>query len=240
MDSVIFSVVENDKQQTHFSYNVLIFNIHQEISDHRFNHYHPIQSTTKQFCNLPEEFFSQFSECSFKTTNGECLSDANYRTFDGSCNNLFNPWWGTSNIPFRRLLNANYADGINEIVCKLKNKNLVRILGEFLPRELSVTGIRLPSPREISNACSNEIESRIERSVNDLFTAFAQFVDHDLSSAANGLDDDLQPVTCQCEEQIKNPFCLNIPTPEMLDQSCMLFPRSSALFQREPACQLSK
>lgn len=76
--------------------------------------------------------------------------------------------------------------------------------------------------------------------MNDLFTAFAQFVDHDLSSSANGLDDDLQQVVCQCEEQIENPFCLNIPTPDMPDQTCMLFPRSSALFQKEPACQLSK
>jgi hypothetical protein len=33
---------------------------------------------------------------------------------------------------------------------------------------------------------------------------------------------------------------MNIPTPDMPDQLCMLFPRSSALFQRDAACQLSK
>lgn len=170
---------------------------------------------------------------------GTCFPDARYRTFDGSCNNLLNPWWGTINIPFRRLLNANYADGINEILLEIVHIHR-SYLGEFLPRQLSVTGTRLATPREISNICSNTIDSKSERSVNDLFTSFAQFLDHDLSSAANGLDDDKQRIICQCNEQIKNPFCLNIPTPDMPDQLCMLFPRSSALFQREPACQLSE
>ena len=113
-------------------------------------------------------------------------------------------------------------------------------VGEFLPRNLSVTGKPLPTPREVSNVCSNEIGISTERLINSLFTSFAQFIDHDLSSAANGFDDENNPVTCQCEEQIKNPFCLNIPTPDMPDQLCMLFPRSSATFQRDPACQLSK
>lgn len=69
----------------------------------------------KEFCFSSS---SKFSECSYKATTGPCLANANYRTFDGSCNNLDNPWWGTTNVPFRRLLNANYADGINEILSR--------------------------------------------------------------------------------------------------------------------------
>ncbi len=98
----------------------------------------------------------------------------------------------------------------------------------------------MPTPREISNICSNEIGINTERSINSFFTSFAQFIDHDLTNAANGMDDENNRIICQCEEEIKNPFCLNIPTPDMSDQLCMLFPRSSALFQRESACQLSK
>ena len=41
----------------------------------------------------------------------ECIPDAFFRTFDGVCNNLKNPWWGTTNIPFQRLMPAQYQDG---------------------------------------------------------------------------------------------------------------------------------
>ncbi|CAF1476604.1 unnamed protein product [Adineta steineri] len=162
---------------------------------------------------------STASECSYKTLDVTCLSDAFYRTFDGVCNNILNSWWGTTNIPFRRLMRANYADGF------------------FSPRNVSKTGDSLPSPRVISNTCSNEIANTTERSINSFFTTFAQFIDHDLTSAANGRDDIGEQIHCDCEDT-ENPFCMNIPTPDMPDQLCMLFPRSSAFFEREEACQL--
>ena len=178
------------------------------------------------------------SVCPYKAIGVPCLPDARYRTFDGTCNNLLNPWWGSANIPFRRLLNANYADGTEKSVSTISK--LLLSLGQFLPRSLSVTGNPLPTPREVSNVCSNEVGINTERSINSFFTSFAQFIDHDVSNAATGLDDDSRSVRCQCQEQTPNPFCLNIPTPDMSDQLCMLFPRSSALFQKNAACQLSK
>jgi len=66
-------------------------------------------------------FFCKSSLCSYKSLNVSCLSNAYYRTFDGSCNNLLNPWWGTTNIPFRRLMKANYADGIKQIFSIIQN-----------------------------------------------------------------------------------------------------------------------
>jgi hypothetical protein len=56
-------------------------------------------------------YFYQSSVCSYKSIGVSCFADAHYRTFDGACNNLINPWWGSANVPFRRLLKANYADG---------------------------------------------------------------------------------------------------------------------------------
>ena len=103
-----------------------------------------------------------------------------------------------------------------------------------------MTGRSLPTPREISNVCSNAVDNATEPVVNALFTTFAQFIDHDLTSTANGKDDDGHPITCQCREDLPNPFCMNIPTPDMPDQACMLFPRSSDFYQREIACDLSR
>jgi len=114
---------------------------------------------------------------------------------------------------------------------------LFSISGVFLPRNQSVTGQSLPTPREVSNACASEVGVNSERSVNSFFTSFGQFIDHDLTNSASGRDDQGNQINCQC--QVSNPFCLNIPTPDVPDQLCMLIPRSSASFQREPGCQLT-
>lgn len=37
--------------------------------------------------------------------------NSQYRSFDGSCNNLQNPVWGTPNTRYNRLLPAIYGDG---------------------------------------------------------------------------------------------------------------------------------
>ena len=100
-----------------------------------------------------------------------------------------------------------------------------------------MTGSPLPTPREISNICSNDTDHRTEISLNSLFTTFAQFIDHDLSSTASGIDDEGHPIVCHCQSPVINPFCLNIPTPDMINQSCILFKRSSDFYRRESACQ---
>lgn len=40
-----------------------------------------------------------------------CDFSGKYRTIDGTCNNLNNPTWGSSNTPFIRLAGAHYSDG---------------------------------------------------------------------------------------------------------------------------------
>jgi hypothetical protein len=209
---------------------VKIFNIQQKYQN---------QLKSKEYFNknILIVLFNKSSGCSYKSIDVSCVSDAFYRTFDGTCNNLLTPWWGSTNIPFRRLMKATYADGMIQI---LNNRIKFLFLGEFLPRHFSVLGTPLASPREISNICSHEIDNLIEHSINSFFTAFAQFIGHDLSSTANGRDDKGNEINCECKEEIKNPFCLNIPTPDMSDQLCMLVPRSSASFQRDMACQLCK
>ncbi|UJR29119.1 hypothetical protein I4U23_010333 [Adineta vaga] len=184
--------------------------IEQKFLNNFTHHHHHLQGFPS---HLPSK-----NICAYKSIDVSCLSDALYRTFDGTCNNLQNHWWGTTNIPFRRLGKANYVDG------------------QFYPRNVSITGISLVSPRLISNTCSNELTDVSERSINSFFTTFAQFIDHDLSSSANGKDDDGKSIHCDCQDD-SNPFCMNIQTPDMHDQACMIFARSSAPFERDDACQ---
>ena len=40
-----------------------------------------------------------------------CDPDAEFRTIDGSCNNLEEPNWGQVGTPYQRLVNADYAPG---------------------------------------------------------------------------------------------------------------------------------
>ena len=63
-----------------------------------------------------------FIECPFHTTvnaegrqrpDPQCKGlDLLYRSADGSCNNLNNPSWGSSFMPFLRFLPPDYSDGV--------------------------------------------------------------------------------------------------------------------------------
>jgi hypothetical protein len=50
--------------------------------------------------------------CPFSATNIVCNSN-DYQSFDGSCNNLDNQFFGKSNTPYKRLLSPEYGDGVN-------------------------------------------------------------------------------------------------------------------------------
>ncbi|CAF1439757.1 unnamed protein product [Rotaria sordida] len=69
--------------------------------------------------------------------------------------------------------------------------NSITLLSEFFLHNLSVIEIPLTSSREMSKTCSNEVVNVIENSIYlFFFTSFAQFINYDLSSAANGKDDE--------------------------------------------------
>lgn len=42
-----------------------------------------------------------------------------YRSYDGTCNNLQNPLWGTPNTRYNRLLPPNYGDGEYLLLIKI-------------------------------------------------------------------------------------------------------------------------
>ena len=82
-----------------------------------------------------------------------------FRSIDGSNNNLVNTDWGQAEISFIRLANVNYLDGAY------------------------VMDNTLPSPRLISNIChSMPINTQIDTpNVSDMLWQWGQFLDHDIT-----------------------------------------------------------
>ncbi|XP_047356142.1 uncharacterized protein LOC124951581 isoform X3 [Vespa velutina] len=85
-----------------------------------------------------------------------------YRTSDGSCNNLKNPWWGSAMSTMQRFLPPNYDDGIQTI---RRSKN----------------GNPLPSPRVISDVLHEDRDIQLA-SITHMLMQWGQFVDHDLTA----------------------------------------------------------
>ncbi len=92
------------------------------------------------------------------------LNHQNYRTADGSFNNLINPNWGAAGTNLRRITDIGYSDGIS-----------------------SPAGQDRPNPRYLSN----EIFSQ-ENTINDMLGlsdycwVFGQFIDHDIGLTPDG------------------------------------------------------
>ena len=62
----------------------------------------------------PQEALKQFQApdglCPFRK-NIPCDPNDRFRSFDGSCNNLANPWFGKAEIPYKRYMDTTYDDG---------------------------------------------------------------------------------------------------------------------------------
>ncbi len=81
-----------------------------------------------------------------------------FRTVDGSGNNLANAMWGTPDQAFSRLAPNAYADGVS-----------------------APAGASRPSPRVVSNAVSKQLNNRPNRrGASDMLWQWGQFLDHDL------------------------------------------------------------
>jgi hypothetical protein len=81
-----------------------------------------------------------------------------YRTIDGSNNNLVNLKWGQAGTPLRRIVSPAYEDGIS-----------------------APSGSNRPNPRDISNIVLNQVKKTYNsKAASDHFWIWGQFIDHDL------------------------------------------------------------
>ncbi|VDI37040.1 Hypothetical predicted protein, partial [Mytilus galloprovincialis] len=105
------------------------------------------------------------ARCRF--TAGPCNQASQYRTADGSCNNVANPLWGKSHTPFERFIPGFYEDGLDD------------------PRATDFFGDPLPLARDISVNVHTVSDSTTQ--MNDLShfsMEFGQFVSHDIQMNA--------------------------------------------------------
>lgn len=114
-----------------------------------------------------------------------------WRSIEGTCNNLANPFFGAANQPMPRLLGAKFDIG------------MVRTFGE--------DGSLLPNPRSISTALN--LPPRRRTNHNLLIMQIGQFVDHDhvLTSGVRGPNGEHRK--CNSCKSWTDPACMPIPIP---------------------------
>jgi len=96
-----------------------------------------------------------------------CNPNMQFRTFDGSCNNLKEPNMGRTGTPYQRILLPDYAKGSLD-----------------LPRKSSAGNVELPSARIVSNALSVG-DSKEDSDNTILVMQMGQFIDHDITHTPN-------------------------------------------------------
>ncbi|XP_065203108.1 peroxidase-like isoform X2 [Planococcus citri] len=169
--------------------------------------------------------------CSDIYKNIKC--DANttkYRNLDGSCNNLKTPFWGRSNTAYRRLLKADYDDGLYAL-CGTTNG-----------------GKELPSARLISTTLAEPTEM-LDFSHTQAMAIWGLFIGHDMSyTPASNMVNIKTPITCCTNDGRPLPprynhiSCAPITIPHTdifynkFFQSCMNYVRS--LPAMRPECTL--
>ncbi|KAG1672745.1 Peroxidasin [Nymphon striatum] len=136
-----------------------------------------------------------------------------YREMDGRCNNLRNPSWGTSMSPFIRLITPKYGDGISTL------------------RKSIVNSEELPLPRIMSTYCHEDV-NHVSSDLSQMFMAFGQVVDHDLTFSAPTLIDKKDFKCCGVKNQHPNCDTIRIPSNDIFhgpsSRTCMEFKRSLA------------
>lgn len=135
-----------------------------------------------------------------------------YRRADGSCNNLYVPWWGKSNTPYERLVGPDYDDGVSSPKTESK-----------VPYE------KLPNPRTVAIKIHDHMRSFPK--TTHMLAFFGQHVNHDLAMTARSSYSNGAEKVCGCNSY-RDPDCLPIPVPPNdyynKDQKCFPFTRSSA------------
>ncbi|KAI4504208.1 hypothetical protein M0802_000679 [Mischocyttarus mexicanus] len=140
-----------------------------------------------------------------------------YRNFDGTCNRPKQQ--GSALMPFRRLIPADYANGIDS------------------PRKAR-SGNELPSAREVSLKVHKPSPSS-NPSFTVMLAVFGQFLDHDITATAISQGVNGSSISC-CPPSVGHPECFPVsvgsgdPIYDVTEKTCMEFVRSAPA----PQCKI--
>lgn len=165
---------------------------------------------------------ANMSGCFRRTLPQRCTNmcfHKKYRTFDGSCNNLQHPSWGSTNSPLKRLLPPQYENGFNSPV----GWNRARLY----------RGTHVPSPRLVSSVMMSTDTVSTDNRDTHMVMQWGQFVDHDIGLTPQSVSQHIFNDGRRCNETCENSYpCFPIPVPSsdvrIRGQSCLGFHRSSA------------
>ena len=145
------------------------------------------------------ETMLDFAECIDPTELFNCSVPTidQFRTIDGTCNNLDQPLLGASNTDFRRLLPSQYEDNVSVPVGHDQQVN-----GDPF-------GAPWPSARLVSATVIGDLP-RLSTALTHIFMLWGQFVDHDLDLFAEFEEEECEE-SCEFEETC--PFCFPITVP---------------------------
>ena len=141
------------------------------------------------------------------------MTNIQYRTANGACNNLAKPWLGISVSPMKRINNVNsaYADAAGN------------------PRSKAVSGKPLPNARDVARAVMFPKDSFHNSTV--FHTLFGQMVAHDISLSPQPQDATGRNMECFCHD-VNNPLCIvtGIPSDDTINsnQACFALPRTTS------------
>ena len=114
------------------------------------------------------------SECIGRQEQPNCFTPnfQHFRTIDGTCNNLENPFLGAADTPLVRIIPSQYEDGIGTLRGGLQNrKGKIFELGPFTQPN--------PSPRLVSETVIRNVSE--DEELTHILMQWGQFIDHDMT-----------------------------------------------------------
>lgn len=131
-----------------------------------------ISTITAHYAVLNEKY-TKLSDLIHNTPEPQGL--LNWRTYDGSSNNVTNPLWGKAHIPLRRKLLSRYEDNVSTP---------------------AVRGPNNPNPRIVSNTlCKQTVEIPNSQNLSDFTWVWGQFLDHEIDLTESNPDESANMTT---------------------------------------------